>query len=207
MSIQRTGSANDKTMLPDYPKAKQRLAEQAHWIFETSRASVLPPIKASPIVEGHRGRIWRSDGSSDDIDLKKFSSSIEIEKVEYLTLSWEDMLRRVAAAGKALGFELAEMLFAKMEEVTQQTGNWVDAKGSASADSLFEMFRKIEIDFHPDGTPDLPHLYAGEAAAKAMGRVLEEIQQNPTLRNKFEEILSQKRELWRDRESSRKLVD
>lgn len=75
-----------------------------------------------------------------------------------------------------------------------------------SAEQILETLTQIQIDFRPDGTPILPDIHIHPDLADALRKALEELESDPDLRQQMKQLIVEKREAWRAREASRKLV-
>ena len=83
----------------------------------------------------------------------------------------------------------------------------VDAKGKKlDADLMFQMLETIQLEFYADGRPHELHVLGGLFNPERLKAVEEEIQNNPELKKRWDELFARKKEEWRAREASRKLV-
>ena len=95
-----------------------------------------------------------------------------------------------------------------MNQVTASTGNVVDAKGKPlTPDQFLDVMERIEMSFDQNGKPMLPQIVCGPQMVEQMKKILEQIDTEPELKQRHDELLRRKRENWCDRESRRKLVD
>jgi len=159
--------------------------------------------------EGNRGKITREDGSQDEITFQRHSAASDLNDLaedDYEHFTWNDVIQRVAAAGREMGSSMARHMFATIESITKQTGNRVDMEGKPTPEKFFTLLRKIEISFDVYGQPEWPVMVGDDIANKAIRSILEQIERTPELRKELKSIISEKREQWRDSESCRKLV-
>ena len=197
-------------MLPDYTKAKEKVHEKSmNRVEKRSRLHTGPfsqaPIK--PIFEGDRLRIERADGSVDDGPIRKFEVKLKISPEEIEQMSPNEIYKKYDDAAAEMGHKLSNHFYKELIKVTEEAGTIVDGKGEPfSMEKYFQMLEKVEIDFKPNGEPELPTIVAGEKLAKKINKILSEAFSNPEYKAKYEEIIKQKRLKWRDRENSRKLV-
>ena len=101
----------------------------------------------------------------------------------------------------------SKIAYEEIEKVASDVGNVFDLKGEKlKVDHFFQMLEKLWIDFDKEGKPLLPTIVVGEKAYKALSEVFTQLENNPEYKGRMEEIITKKKELWRDREANRKLV-
>jgi hypothetical protein len=91
--------------------------------------------------------------------------------------------------------------FALIMDVTQQTGNLVDAHGDA-AEALLAMLEKMDIAFDADGTPALQVVVSPADAERVRAQLAAF---TPDQRRRFAEIIIRKREAYRASRRRRRL--
>jgi hypothetical protein len=83
----------------------------------------------------------------------------------------------------------------------------VDAKGKKlDVELILQMLETIQLEFYPDGGPHELHVVGGLFSPERLKAVDEEFQNNPELQKRHDDLIARKREEWRAREASRKLV-
>lgn len=199
---------NNIAMLPDYPKAKKELFLCVMRHFNNVVRPYRMGVPIEPVMEGDTCSYTRHDGSHDTVQFKRFETLFEVEDAELASLTWRDVLNKVGEAAAKLGNDMFLSMLSKIEEITQQTGKRVDMGGNATPKKFIEMVRDTMIlNFDKNGNPILPTLVGGNYAADVIKNIFEEIQRSPELQKKYKEAIAVQKELWRDRESYRKLVD
>jgi hypothetical protein len=159
------------------------------------------------IFEGHEHTITRSDGETEPSLPREAKSQVSIGLDEIATLSLPQLLAKLDTAAREIGASQAKHLFETVSEAVEKTGNKIDARGERiSSNLVLEALEKIEIDFRDDGTPMLPTLYIGPDLEEAMKKVSAEANESPAVKKRFDQIIARKKEAWRAREASRKLV-
>jgi hypothetical protein len=142
-----------------------------------------------------------------DEGLKEYKIPIEVRYDEVPDLVGDRLLAKVDAIAGELARQTSKEGFRKLEEELSKVGNAVDAGGRpVSQEVLLEMLEKMEMSFDDAGNPDITfivHPVVGEVLRSRM----EEWHQDVEFRKRHDELISRKREAWRDRESNRKLVD
>jgi hypothetical protein len=200
-------------MLPDYPKAKEEFLSKLKDRFaKRSKRGTGPfqqaPVK--PIYEGHNWRMKRADGSVDEDSLGKFEVGLKIKTKEIEEMgerSLPEVLKTFDKAADEMGKKLSKHFFGTLERITDELGSVVDGKGEPfSVEKFFEVLEKLEFDFKPNGEPDLPTIVANPKMLEQIKKELSKIESNPEHKARHDEIIEKKRQAWRARESSRKLV-
>ena len=140
--------------------------------------------------------------------MQEIAVPIEVKIEEIPELVGEKLFARVDAIAEETARQVSQVTFRKMDEVTREAGMTVDAAGGPPTKEIWlEMFQKMEIDFDPKtGKPELT-LVMHPVMAEAMQRLWGEWKEASDFMRRYNELLTEKREEWRDRESRRKLVD
>lgn len=73
-------------------------------------------------------------------------------------------------------------------------------------DAIFAVFEKMQMDFDEHGIHHAPTIVIPPNLENSMKQVLHQIDRDPILQKRYDEIIMQKRMEWRDREAARKLV-
>lgn len=197
-------------MLPDYPEIKEKLSKLLMRRFTVTAKGIMGSplgLKTRQIFEGDRHRIQRDDGSVDDNPFRETSVETKINLKEFEEMSQEDIIKKLADLSYELGDKQSESFFEMMSRITEETGNVATANGKPFSIELFlKGLETIEIDFKPDGEPILPTIIAGKELIKTIKEVLPQLDSNPEYKKRHEEIMERKRQEWRARENSRKLV-
>lgn len=197
-------------MLPDYPKVKERLMgmflERMRRV-EMVRLGFLGGMQETLIQEGRRSSLHREDGSSQDVEMKSIHVS-EFLNVDYRTLEDLDIAdlfrffdRLAMALADAKGKHGFEVLTSELGKV----GN-VESSQKPTHEKLLSAFEKMEFDF-VNGQPILPEFVANPKEKTLMDSALKSILETPELKRRYDFIMFQKREQYRDREVARKLVE
>lgn len=198
-------------MLPDLPKLKADIAQVFHVILKNRLNAYLGVVGEAPrsfIKEGRNPVTLRPDSSRDETTLKATSAEtfFKLEEIPHLTV--EQRIARLDTVAREMANQISAHAFAKINEAVDKVGNVVDAKGKPfSAEAIFEILDKIQIDFEPDGvkhkeiTVVIPPGLAGRVK-----ETLEQIHQDTELSKRYKDIIDKKRTEWRARESARKLV-
>ena len=149
-----------------------------------------------------------SDGEVDRPNYERLSSALSVKDDDLIKMgpqAFKDDLNRTA---EELREQQSKLVFERMNEVTQKTGNTVDAKGQPlSHDLLLQTLKKMEIDFDDEGQPIMPTLVVSPTRYEKFKKKIVEWEKDPKCQDNFNKLIESKRKEWHDRESNRKLVD
>ena len=94
-----------------------------------------------------------------------------------------------------------------MSKAAESVGNVLSEPGKAlDADTILAAMAKLRIEFHPNGEVQMPEFDVPPSLAKAKERALADLHSVPEKIRAFDQLVDRKREEWRAREASRKLV-
>jgi hypothetical protein len=197
-------------MLPDFPKAKQKVLNRVMNRFRSRTKSQTGPFNEAPakkIFEGHRWRIERPDGTFEDNELEEQAVDMKITPEEIEKISPEQILEKFDDAADEMARQLSGKFINDLKRITQETGNVVNGKSQPfSMEKFFEILEKIEIEFRPDGEPELPTIVAGPRQVQRIRKVFAQAEKDRRYKDRYHEIIEKKRQIWRARENTRKLV-
>lgn len=196
-------------MLPDYPEIKRFLRKE--FILSLDRLQNNPLLETIPVHIIHEGdafSVTSVNGFSQEGAYRKIAAKWEISREEMMTKGPEAYLSRTEQVAKELNDQKAKQLIEKMEEVTQRTGNVVDAKSKPlSPDLILSALDKIAIDFDELGNPIFPKLVLSPKQFEKIKTEIPKWEADPTINARHKLIIEKKRQEWIDRENNRKLVD
>lgn len=197
-------------MLPDLPALKrdiQCLLDRYLQQATNSRMGVFADVPRHRVHEGREMRIHRADGSVEDTAMKQASAEMVIKFEEVPHLSLQDRIKKLDVLAETMAQQMAEHLFGSLGESLEKAGQVVDGGGKPfSAETLFAVLEKLQVDFDKEGQPKNLQLVVGSALVPKLQEIAEQERLDPSLRSRHEEIMSKKWVEWRDREASRTLV-
>ena len=198
-------------MLPDFPKEKALLAKFWNEYLARKHRELLGFFATMPsfaIHEGDRWKIERSDGTESEQPYQEMSSGFTIELKDVPDLTFEKIKSKMDALAEDTARQMSQSIFKEIQQVTEQVGNALDAKGKPLTKELFlELLEKIESNFTPNGEWIAPSIVMSPEMWKANEAKFREWEQDREFTSRQEEIINKKREVWRAREALRKLVD
>jgi hypothetical protein len=195
-------------MLPDYTETKELFSRFFQtYIRRKARAiSPLADVRVRYLHEGKGMKMVRADQSESNTGAQQLSTmtEIKIDEIPDLTLQkalakYDEMILDLVR--KQTGFALDRI----SEDIPKSQS--VDAKGKKlDADLILQVLETIQLDFYPDGRPHELHVIGGLFSEERLRAADEEVKSNPELQKRYEELIARKKEEWRAREASRKLV-
>lgn len=195
-------------MLPDFPKVKKKVIEVLNKRMQArSVPSLLQKAKHLCYHEGHRHRIIRADGSVAENEFMEASSKITLDLSQGDSITMEDVIAKVDDAAEEMESQMARHFFDEISKSVEEAGNAIDAGGKPfTAEMYLEALEKVQLNFYGDGTPHELALVYSPNMAPRMKAELQRLHTDPELARRYDELIKQKREEWRERENSRKLV-
>jgi hypothetical protein len=199
-------------MLTDFPDLKRRLLTITRIAFhhKVREHGLIGTIKQMPYFEGNRFETQDVEGDVQTSEPKQTVIPISVGRAALIEEGVNAYMKAMMGAVGQQQQNLAQLFHEKMNEVTERTGNKVDAGGQPFSPSLFlDLFEKVDIDFDEDGEPDMSSVRI--VVHPKLGRLLQqkvpEWEADPVFQQRRDEIIARKRIEWSDRESNRKLVD
>ena len=120
-------------------------------------------------------------------------------------MSLNDVLDRVDQTTDELVRQKNRHIFRTLDEVTESTGNVFDAGGNLTADKLIDALSQIPWTFDRSGAHRMTIVVHPDNRHK-LADLERQIDTNPRLTRKWQDLVAFKRREWDDREALRKLV-
>ena len=197
-------------MLPDFPKIKKKHVEAINKYLRDliHQDPLFSGIREEHHFEGNRMSYKTVDGEPNEEEYQVASSEVLVKREDVITKGAMAYMENIKALAEEMNKQKAKYFFEKMKEVTEKTGNIVDAKGQPVNFELFlETIKKMWVDFDDAGNPILPTIIVHPELGAKLSKLLPEWDKNPEYKKAYEEVIELKRKEWNDRESHRKLVD
>lgn len=197
-------------MLPDLPNLKRDIQNVLYRYLQVQvnkRIGIFNELSRQIIQEGDRLRVVRADGSIDDSELKRASAEMIIENSEAPRLTFTERIAKLNDVAEEMSRQMSEHLFGTLNEVLDKAGQVTNNKGRPlDSDAFFSVMEKIQLDFDESGKHHKLSIVVPPKLKMKMEQVLNQIDSDPELQKRYEEIILKKRIEWLDREASRKLV-
>lgn len=197
-------------MLPDFPelKAEARRILDAIYRARIQKDPFIGRVKKETIHEGDRCAIRRNDGTWDETSLTEIVEKTPIDTDAVREVGLKALVDGSAEAAERFKGQQLKMMFGKLRELTEKTGNVVDAAGKPFTYELFlDLLKKVDIDFDESGEPHMPTMVVAPELGAKIAAEIPKWQENQVYIDAFDDVMRQKKEDWLARESVRKLVD
>lgn len=197
-------------MLPDFPDIKNKFIEFTYQYLNEllEQDPLFSRLKKETHLEGCG---MSSKPANSEIEKSHYKKIIEQEAImrkDVIAKGPEVYIDALHNMADKMKQEQANILFNKIKEVTNKTGNVVHGNGQGFNFEIYlQALEKIEIHFDDQGKPIKPEMFYNPAMSEIIRKQLIELQLNPVFKKGFDELIERKRKLWNDRESNRKLVD
>jgi len=178
--------------------------------LEEGIASKMGAFAKSPsftVPEGERFALPSVDGAEQEMAFEPIEAQFSVPIAEIPTMTAEQLLVKLDRIATEMAKQQHERI---MKELDRAATRLPKEPGSdaepLSPDQIFRLLDKIWMDFDAQGQAEFPTLLIHPDLEPRAREVLDLIENDSALRQRFREIISRKREEWRDRESCRKLV-
>lgn len=196
-------------MLPDFPAFKDELGVVLDRFLRRQVAhhmGFLGTFGRQRAFEGSEMSIHRATGDSESNAYEEFSVSKTLPYASVPSMTLDDVLRELDAVAKELAAKQAAFAVKRMDETLDAAGQTLSLRGAKmSGEALLQMLERIELSFDEAGRMHVTlmthpnNAAAGEAAVRSLA-------DDPDTRARYEALIERKRESWRAREASRRLV-
>lgn len=152
-------------------------------------------------------RMIRADGSVDESEFKHASAEISLTLDEIPSLTVQNRIEKLNDMAEQMAGQVSKLLFGTLNDVLDKAGQVVDQKGRPlDAEAVFNALESMHLEFDEAGKHKGLSIVVPPALAPKAEKVMAQIDADPVLRKRHEEIMTRKWMEWRDREASRKLV-
>ncbi len=131
----------------------------------------------------------------------------EVKVADIPNLVGGKLFEKIDAMADEFARQQSEIGYRKLDEAIDAAGGGVTAGGPLTKDLWLEAFAKREINFDPKTRKQDTVIILHPVMFESLKKLLPEWQRDKEFMKRYNEILAEKYEDWRDRESRRKLVD
>jgi hypothetical protein len=196
-------------MLPDYPALKAELADLFNRLFRRRIAQYQGFIGQVPkhrIFEGNRTFLQRPTGDSETTAFQDFAVAREIEPQKIAEMTFYDVLKELDNAAAEMGAKTGKHFMEGLDKTLEAAGQVDSAKGEKlSPELILRTMERIEMSFDEEGQHQLTFVIHPSQNEK-FAAALRQLDEDPAMRQKYADLLERKKEEWRVREASRRLV-
>ena len=200
-------------MLPDFLKVKEKLQKMLDYQMRRAHLSHMGPlanIPVSMVFEGSKTVLIREDGSVEEQSSEIAIADIEVKSTEVEEMRPEMVLDKVDNAAQKIAEQQARTFYRQLDKSAEEGGNVVSSGGEPFSIDLqdlhFELLEKIDMDFDEAGNPQGVAFVVNPKVMPSIADALSQALADPDNERRHKEIIERKREEWRVRVSSRKLV-
>jgi hypothetical protein len=197
-------------MLPDFPKIKSKLQDYWNQYGEYRlriHSQTMNIGSSHRNYEGNQWTVQREDGTETTSSYKKAESAIKIHFDDVPNLTPDKIAAKIDQLTHDMASQVDEQLFQTLMSVGEQTDRVVDGSNRSFIDNMLHSLESMLISFDKDGAPRMPTAFVSPQMAEQLKDKIPEWNNDPDIDQKYNEIMMRKREEWRDRESSRRLVE
>lgn len=197
-------------MLPDFPKLKSEINEVINLFFRSRIEQHTIAIKQTPktrIFEGKNTVIRRNSGEEDPTNFMSSEAEINIKFDEIPNMTFNDILSKLDNAAQDLAGKMETNFFKTLSEELDRKNRTFDNKGQPlTGKVILKTLENMFIPFDEKGNAEMPSIFIGPKLTEKMPKALQELEEDPTLKEEFKELMVQKKEQWHAEQASRKLV-
>lgn len=201
-------------MLPQYPNTVLALREGLYRFVRTLATQAAPVVGSLRSYDRHEGgrrslfRAQEEDATFEEHEMRELTAGASVQRAHLRTHGF----RAVYAWCKEMADQFAkaqsEHLYSTIHDVTESTGNVVNANGPLTPEALLAVYERITIDFDREtGEPSLPTCVVHPSQVDSLKAAIDQLHRNPDLNAEYTSIIDNQRMAWRDREAARRLVD
>lgn len=195
-------------MLPDYPITKNKIYQKIILKrYQAIRDACIGPLAGIPVARHFEGNL--NDDGRGPREYHETTSELSIGNSELEAMTPQQVMERIDVLLLDMARQQGEFIFRHFVDIAEAgTGNVTVGNTPLDADLFLQALEKLYIEFDKTGQPNISKLdYLGPEGAISFEVLCQQLLNTLESRARYEAILAQKREEWRDRESTRKLVD
>jgi hypothetical protein len=191
-------------MLPEFPKARQKMLELWNKAFFSSLHRSHPFLADIAIRVQKEGTAAFIGGS--EINYKRAASTCSFDMRRAEGMSPEEFFGMATQLGSELGRQQAEGVFQAMS-IPSPHSRPVQWSGPLQFETFLDTWEKMEINFGEDDLPQWPAVVLGKEALAEVRAKLPQWLEDPKNKEKWSELVERKRKEFDEREARRRLVD
>jgi hypothetical protein len=167
---------------------------------------LLQDIKAHIIHEGGGSAIQRNENDFEKTKMMESIAELTIPFDEFDNLDLDYVLMKADGIADQFKEQMSRHIFQTMDEVTLKTGLRTGAAGKPlTNDVLIESFSKMQIDFEKSAAGDVTIIIPPEMGP-TFEKLAREMNENTEVKRKWDKMIEEKRNEFREREINRNLA-
>ena len=196
-------------MLPDYPALKAEIGTLLDRFLRARVAyhqGVVGQVPKHRVFEGDKTFLRRATGDAETNDFKDFSATRTLAAASIATTTFQDILRELDAAAAEMAAKSSKFFFEGLDKTLEAAGQVDHAQGQKiSPELILRAMERVEMDFDDAGKHSLA-IVIHPSQTEKFAAAFRELEEDPAMRDKHRDLLERKKEAWRAREASRRLV-
>ena len=196
-------------MLPDYRELKAEVGEwlqqvmRARLAFHSGFVGTIPKVR---VFEGSRTVVGRPGGEDAPNEMESVEISHLVPDAEVDNMTIADVLRHIDEMAQKMAKESVGRTYKQIDETVEAAGQVVEGKPGRMHEAILAAFEAMDLSFDPDGKHHQLTLVVHPAQSEAVASALRALEEDPALKPIYDALIERKREEWRGREASRRLV-
>lgn len=196
-------------MLPDFTKAKEKVHDMLmQGLSRRARAYMGPfALKEYRIFEGRELATKTDDGKELFSKTQEISGKVPVKTEDIQSGNPQKVFDILDTIAQQMAQEQTKMMFRELGRICDETNQKIDFKGARfNPDMFLQTLEKVWVDFDSDGNMKNPMFVVSPKLADRVKEEMEKAEKNTEFKKKYDALVAKKREEWRARETSRKLV-
>jgi hypothetical protein len=197
-------------VLPEYHELKTELAGLLQQFIRrrvASHSGFVGQVPKVRMFEGHRSALRRSDGDTTASDFKPISVSHSVPAASVSQMTFAEVLEHLDEMAAKIAREMSHEAFKQLDETLENAGQVFAVKGETMSPSvLLTVMNGLDMSFDDDGSHRNLTLVIHPNKTAATVAALKALEEDPEIHRQYLALIEQKREQWRVREASRRLV-
>jgi hypothetical protein len=196
-------------MLPDFIRARATLKKRQHSFLIDKIREFTPAYMRQAsyknICEGSHLSVRYENGMVYEKPTSVIRVETQTEMISELKANPNTIYAHLTQMAKDFVEQQIKHMFQTLAEVSEMTGNVVEG-GEFNVDSVFAILEKMSISFDESGQPVFPSIFTSPNNMQTVADILLQIESDPVLKPRHEQLIETKRTEWNDRQNFRKLV-
>jgi len=193
-------------MLPDYITFKELFNQFCTRVLRAGVNNRLGPFLSQAEkrrqFEGNAWEIRRGNAAPEGQKTFSSRSALSFQLDEIPTMTLQTILERIDKMAEEMARSTGKGMFSAMDTTLERHGRTF--KGSLTPEGILTAIRNTEVSFGKDGHPSFQLVVAPSQLGKAQ-EAASRLVDDPDLNKQFLELMAQKWEEWRARETDRGL--
>jgi hypothetical protein len=186
----------------EFERAIQKVIRRA-----TKGKGLLSEIKSHVVHEGKIMSVVRGAEEEEITNMRAAQADVSMSYDEVDNVNLDFIMAKVNEIATQFETQFSERLFDLMKDVTNRTGQTVDASGKPLSNELIlKMFDKIQIEFERNKEIGDVTIVTSPAMVPIFQRLEAEVKNSPELQRKWNDLIERKRNEFREREIDRNLA-